>query len=427
MAKKRFEPPDAAALEALAASLSPSPAAVVLRLAWNAGLTRSEICGLTWAQVDFSAMALRLPDRSVPLDAAAAELLRVRQRHSGRLQACVAVSDRRGGRLTPESVSHIARDALDSAGLQNVRLRDLRYDYILRQYREKGWAYALSVAGASAAACRAALGIGNDSAPPAGPPDPAGDRVKLWRILQSDKGTPAGLALCLASELGLRAADMCALTWEDVDLRRGTLTLRDRSVLLTPAVRRALGDLRAARDDGDSRLFRNERNGAPMTPAWLGSLVRVCLARGGLEGRTLEDFRRDSLREEGEQRLLDYAARRGSVSRREAMELLGLSRNRANALLASLRGRGALVLLNSRYYPASQTPPPAEMPGAVRQFLAENGPAYRQAIVNLLHVAPRSAALLLRRMVEAGTLVMLPNRQYALREPEDGASAYEQA
>ena len=44
------------------------PEGVVLRLAWQAGLTREEISALTWNQVSFLDNRLELPDRMVPLE-----------------------------------------------------------------------------------------------------------------------------------------------------------------------------------------------------------------------------------------------------------------------------------------------------------------------------------------------------------------------
>lgn len=40
----------------------------MLRLAWQAGLSREEIAGLTWPQVDLTDSVLYLSDRTVPLE-----------------------------------------------------------------------------------------------------------------------------------------------------------------------------------------------------------------------------------------------------------------------------------------------------------------------------------------------------------------------
>ena len=51
--------------------------------------------------------------------------------------------------MLPESISRLARSALDRAGLTGVRLADLHYNYILRQSAQQGWQEALRTSGLS--------------------------------------------------------------------------------------------------------------------------------------------------------------------------------------------------------------------------------------------------------------------------------------
>ena len=59
--------PEEGAMNRILAAAGDSAAGVILRLAWQAGLLRGEIQRLTWAQVDFNAQRLLLPDREVPI------------------------------------------------------------------------------------------------------------------------------------------------------------------------------------------------------------------------------------------------------------------------------------------------------------------------------------------------------------------------
>ena len=59
--------PDPAAMEEILRENRENAAGAVVRLAWQAGLLREEIRGLTWAQVDLLNQTLALPDRTVPL------------------------------------------------------------------------------------------------------------------------------------------------------------------------------------------------------------------------------------------------------------------------------------------------------------------------------------------------------------------------
>ena len=128
------------------------PEGVVLRLAWQAGLTREEISALTWNQVSFLDNRLELPDRMVPLEPdLRAELWRLYEAQ-GDLSPRVVLSSRGRTPLAPESISRLARLALDREGQRSVRLMDLRHDWILRQLADKGWAEVARISGVAVAA-----------------------------------------------------------------------------------------------------------------------------------------------------------------------------------------------------------------------------------------------------------------------------------
>ena len=113
----------------------------ILRLAWQAGLLRDEIQRLTWEQVDFLDSKLVLPDRSIPIPEDLARWLwNLRDSRDRRLET-VVLSDRDQKPLTPQSISRLARTALDKENQANVRLIDLRHDFILRQLEEHDWQY----------------------------------------------------------------------------------------------------------------------------------------------------------------------------------------------------------------------------------------------------------------------------------------------
>ena len=58
-----FKRPDATAMERVLARHPADPEGAVLRLAWQAGLSREEIAGLTWPQVDLTDSVLYLSAR----------------------------------------------------------------------------------------------------------------------------------------------------------------------------------------------------------------------------------------------------------------------------------------------------------------------------------------------------------------------------
>ena len=133
MRKEEIRRPDAAAMERLLEEQADTTVGLVLRLSWRHGLTREEIRCLTWDQVDWAEHRICLPDRAVPLEAETGERLRRRwERLRAGLPPYVILSDRRHGQLRPESVSRLARTALDQAGIPDISLMDLRHDFIIR-------------------------------------------------------------------------------------------------------------------------------------------------------------------------------------------------------------------------------------------------------------------------------------------------------
>ena len=90
-----------------------SPEGVVLRLAWQQGLSRDEIAGLTWEQVSFLDERLELPDRMVPLNAEVRSCLWRLFQDNREVSPYVVLSSRGKTPLRPESISRLARQALD--------------------------------------------------------------------------------------------------------------------------------------------------------------------------------------------------------------------------------------------------------------------------------------------------------------------------
>lgn len=151
----------------------------------------------------------------------------------------------------------------------------------------------------------------------------------------------------------------------------------------------------------------------PLDQPRLSKMVRTALIRGGMEHISLGDLCREERRESEDARLLAYAAEKGTISRSEAMSLLGLSKVAAYERLRQLAERGKLVRVGGKYYPAGQVVPPEEQYDVIRTFLEQSGPAYRQDLAALLHVGDRQCALILKHMVEDGRLVQAGQR-YAL-------------
>lgn len=414
---------DEGALRRLLEREQSGPEAVVLRLAWLQGLTREEIAALTWDQVSFLDGRLELPDRMVPLDGEVRAFLwklheaKEAREEPGDPHVLLSARERKPMRL--ESVSRIARQALDRGGLRDVRLLDLRYDWIIRCLDRMDWPEAARISGVEVATLQLRFSASAPARKAPKPPPAQLDEFKLWKLLQAERDTAAGLAMWLGWQLGLQAQEMISLTWKQVDFQEGILRLPDRSVSMTSAVRRILEEERRRRKPGeDPHVLLTEQSRKPLDLPRLSRITRTALIRGGLERVTLRDLRRDDGRDAEDERVLQRALERGVVSRGDVSELLGLSKTATYSRLRRLTELGRLVRVGGKYYLPGTVVPPEQHRETVLKYLAQEGFAYRQDIVDLLHIQPKQCTLLLHRMVEEGTLVQI-GQKYFLPQREE--------
>lgn len=396
-----------------------------LRLAWRAGLTREEIWGLEWEQVDFEGRVLRLPDRQVPLDDDAAACLEGWQRRVGGLGPYVAVSLRSKRRVTPQHITRITRDMLDGAGLADVTLGDLRHNYIRRRLETEDWQSVTRDAGLSVQTYRNAYAALAPEEPPEGEKNPwVYDDFRLWQVLQAEKDTAAGLALWLSWQMGLELREMTELTWDEVDFDASLLRLPGREVPVTKAVERLL---RAERDkrspDDDPHVLLSPRSRRPMDGARLTTLVRAALVRGGVENTSLRWLRGGMAEEEKRAVLRRRLREADSLTCGEAAKALQTEPREAARVLSTMVKRGEVVRAGYRYYEAGSIVPPERHASAITEYIARTGPAYLDDIARLLRVEKKTASGVLKRMTKAGELALLRKEQrYALPgwTPETG-------
>lgn len=398
------------------------PEVIILRLAWQAGLSRDEISALTWNQVSFLDNRLELPDRMVPLSDELRTALWRLYESNHELSPRVVLSARGKTPLAPESISRLARQALDREGQTRVRLMDLRHDWILHQLADKDWAEVSRISGVEIPALQVRFSAyipdkKPDKKAPTRQDGSHVDEFKLWRVLQAERSSPAGLALWLAWQLGLQAHEIVDLTWNQVDFERSVLRLPSREVPLTNAVRRLLEEARRRRRPGDApQVLLTERSRKPLDLPRLSRLTRAALIRGGMEHTVLRDLRRDEAREDEDARLLE-AAQQEPLSRGDVMALLGVSKTAAYGRLHRLVEQRRLVRIGGKYYLPDNVVPPERHLDLIRGYLAQAGFAYRQDIVALLHIRPKQCTLLLRRLVDDGELVQRGQKYYL---PESG-------
>ena len=395
-------------------------AGILLRLAWRQGLTRTELCDLTWDQVDFAENRLTLPDRTIPMEPETADALWAWRTLYGDCGDHVVISEKLKKPMAPESVSRIVRKALDEEGLTELRLVDLRYDYIRSELEAHDWAYALRVLGLSVTTYRNTLtGLTQPDAAEQPARRSRAEEAELIRaIIDANRDAPAGIALCLSFRLGLGNEEIVALEWKDIDFDGGTVHLPDRDAALDGETAALLRSELARRSmEDDPHVILSPRTRKPVTGSRLSTMVRTILIRGGLSDATLGTVKRDDALEREKERILEFVGEHGSISRSQCIALLGSTPNKVYARLNGLTFSGALVRVNTRYYLPGYVVPPEQQSEAIREYLRKNGTAYCQDIAELLHIGKRTTARLLKRMAEDGELILLRReKRYILPE-----------
>lgn len=388
-------------------------AGMTVRLAWMAGLVRNEILSLRWDNVNFYNQEIELPDRNVPL---CPELEQYLVRMSERLDwgsPYVLLSDRLHKPMQPQTVSNLVRKVLDEEGQTEVRLIDLRHDYIIRQLLEHDWQYVSRISGIEAVALNQHfsefLPAGRVSTKIVAERTPEVDELRLWKLIHSEGASAAGITLQLTWQAGLSLAEIAALTWDQVDLRRRVLDLGPkREVPLNDAIIQLLEPLRPASPQDEAfpnTVIRAPRSGMPMRPDRLSRVVRMALIKVGIDDITLRDLRQDyALRAGGETRILRHVQQEGYITRNGLMELMDISKTTAYQRLNKLTERGRLIRVGTRYYLPSAVVPPERQYQVIQEFLRTTGPAYRQDIAQVLHIAPKQCSVILKHMVDEGKL-----------------------
>ena len=408
---------DRDAIRNILAAHEDDPAGIILRLAWEEGLKRGEILALKWNQVDFERRRITLPDRRVPLQPGAAEaLLRWRdaQGEAARDDAHVVLSLRTKKPLSGASVSAAAREALDTGGMQGVRLEDLRADYIRRAAEAGGEGFALRVSGIGASTRRRLFGE-DDTVPDSyyiTDYITEEERALLWQTMQRNRAGSAGVALWLSQQANLKGAEIATLTWEQVDLEKGVLRLGGRDVMLIQEVIAVLREEKARRagiDDPHVVLLPTTQR--PLTPGQLSTMLHELLRKNGLGNLRLGRLRSAEQAERDFDSIRRYVRRTGSITRREAVTMLGLSAGTAGVRLRQMVESGELAQTSKGCIPAEQAVPRERWEDAVRRRAEERGFVTIPEVETLLHVGKKTARELLRSMTDGGLLVANGNHK----------------
>ena len=395
---------------------------VAVRLAWLAGLTRGEIHALTWAQVDYDARLLRLPDRDVPLCEDLAQSLRAWGSLAVTALPYVMVSRRRKKHIMLQALTRLVKDVMEEIGQGEVGLLDLRYDFLRRELLAHDWPYALRVTGLSVTTYRNKIaGIFETAGAPAADADREAEEYLLWKILQSNKDTPAGIALWLTWQMDLLSREIVELTWAQVDFDANELRLPGRTLPLTKTVSGILHTEYAKRTpDDDPHVILTPKSRRSVDAARLSAMVRTLLVRGGIETKSISVMRANANMRRDKQELLSFAREKGCVTVKSVMQRFACTESAAHNRLHALVADGELTHVSSGYYPADQIVPPEQHERAVLDYIAAQGVAYCADVARLLHIGKRPTAKLLSALVREGKLTLEKgSKQYRVSGAEE--------
>lgn len=405
--------PDEAAMRRILDRYSDSPEGIILRLAWLEGLSRKELNELTWNQVDFETQNLLLQDRTIPLEPSVAECLQKRYEQYSTISDRVIIADRGKKPMTLVNVSRLAKNALDSEG-QDVALKDLRRDWIIRQIKAHGWAYAARVSGMAVSSLRgifaAALWKGTAQTDDS---QGGGDETEyiLWRIVQQEGSSAAGLAIWMCWKLAMQPGEVVNLSWSQTDFIAGVLHLPDRDVPMGNRMRRLLKETwERQKDLPTDKVFVAPTTGNPMDQSRLSVVSRTAMIRGGLEGFSLRSLSAWANAKRLDDILIRGAEERGYLVRDTAAELLNVTPRTAWEYLTRLNREGQLTKVGIRYYPVGSAIPVENQVGVLQTYLTEHGIAGRQALAEQLGITPYQATHILQGMVARGELELVGKR-----------------
>lgn len=413
--RRRIQKPERAALQEFLDREHGSAAATILRLAWQAGLQRSEIGAITWTNVKLDQGVIQMSGRTIPLSEDLRSSLEslLNSRSGRRTSRRVVLSDRRRKPLTSYSISNLARTALQSAGVEGFTLMDLRTDYILQQIESSGLEYAARVTGMNTAWLTR---LSEQYLPSDGRTRPvrAGrvgerpdiDRAALEELARRDGCTDGVLAVFLAMDAGAGLREIAELRWADVDLSAGTLILSGKAVRISPALAALLAKRRRSR----TFVLTVPKTGRAYPPERISRLAREAMIRAGLDRMSLKDLNRAYARAEAVKKLTACIQRSGPVKRSQVSALLDLPDQAAGRVLRGLCEDGLLEPVGLKYYLPGTVVPTEEQRARILRLLERERSASCAAFAVALGTDVRQCGTFLHRMVQDGDIVRVGKR-----------------
>ena len=421
MSQKKYKRPDETALLRILDENKYRLAETLIVLAWRLGLSRDEIYNLKWTDFSFKERQVSLPDRCIPLDEEAYTRLYRRWEEQERRGLYVASSDRIGERVHPNYIPRCVRKALNEGGLPDINMIDLRHDFVLRLLQEHPRPYVARVTGLSATTLYIQYSehFAEGEKMQAKAPQDSDTEFKLWKIIQEEGTSAEGLGLWMAWKLEITIQEIAALTWDQVDLVKGSINLPDRKVKLNRDFLTKLKTVKGERDPGsDPHVLLTPRAQKGFDGMRLSRVLRNALIRGGVD-TTLQEILNNKKRNDSDYPIVEIVAKYGNATRSKIMQELSLTPTQFYTRTERLIERGELVRVGQKLYLPGTVVAPKEQYEVIRAHLETVSGAVRSDLAALLHVSGNQCGVILNALVKEGKLKHT-GHVYSL--PDNGAN-----
>jgi integrase len=445
-----FNKPDSSAMQLLLSHEDCTPAGTILRLAWFCGLLRNEITFLLWNQVDFEGNQLVLTDRKIPLSDQMLSYLHRLHRENSQYSQYVLISSRKTAPMAEQSVSAIVRKALDNAKQNNVRLNDLRIDFIIRALHENSREYVSYISGVDLPALQEHyLPYIDDGVVRENEKAEITQRIRadLEGFLKKEASSMVGLSVRFVWLLGIPVAILPLLTWQLVDFESSTAVFEDRKVSIPEDFLQILRVVKTARDGVYPYIILNDTKRNPTDAFFIQKAVQQALIRSGIMGITLPDLQIDYWRQHSselrklfkrnpetsaelysiprnlpseliqppEDELIEYLKANVSADYKTLKGALNFSEAETKLLLKKCLSCGKIVRVGFRYYLPDSIVPREKQKATLLQFVASNQPVTSSELSALMGFQERRAIYwVINPLLKSNELVRCGRNKYAL-------------
>lgn len=332
----------------------------ILHLAWDLGLTASEIAGLRWEELGLSEGILRLNGREMPIPKEVRAFFAAMERQGPYV---IFMRGSEGQATNRGSVSRKVRGALDAAGLPDIDLRALRDLCVLELLERYPIESVVRMTGLEVRSLQTLhRRCAGESMPSARKEKSfALDREALWEALRREGDTLDSRVVLLSWQGGLLLREMRLLCWDDIDLEKKIWTISGKK---RPIPSKMAGYLAQWQAEAPGYVLRTQHE-KPVARAFLTRRASEFFVRYGMEELSLFSLwgrRRDD--HSYKNKILKLAEKWPELDARSIAPKLGLSVPLARHFLDEMTAQGLLE--------------------RVREEPAEKGPSEKQRLAAIL-------------------------------------------